>query len=59
VFYFECEILSLTLREEHALRVYENRVLRGIFGPKGEAAIEQWRKPHNEDFRMIYVHHQI
>jgi hypothetical protein len=31
---YGCEILSLTLREEHRLRVFENRVLRRIFGPK-------------------------
>jgi hypothetical protein len=33
---FECETWSLTLREEHRLRVFENRVLRKIFGPKEE-----------------------
>jgi hypothetical protein len=33
---YGCETWSLTLREEHRLRVFENRVLRGIFGPKRE-----------------------
>jgi hypothetical protein len=34
---YGCKTLSLTLREEHRLRVFENRVLRRIFGPKGES----------------------
>jgi hypothetical protein len=33
---YGCETWSVTLREEHRLRVFENRVLRGIFGPKGD-----------------------
>jgi hypothetical protein len=33
---YGCETWSLILREEHRLRVFENRVLRGIFGPKGD-----------------------
>jgi hypothetical protein len=36
---YECETWSLTLREEHSLRVLENRVLRGIFGPKRDEVI--------------------
>jgi hypothetical protein len=40
----------LTLREEHRLRVFENRVLRRIFGPKREG----WRKLHNEELRNLY-----
>jgi hypothetical protein len=39
---------SLTLREEHRLRVFENKVLRGIFGPKRDEMIGVWRKLHNE-----------
>jgi hypothetical protein len=35
---------SVTLREEHRLRVFENRVLRGIFGPKGDEVMGEWRK---------------
>jgi hypothetical protein len=40
-----CETWSLTLREEHKLRVFENRVLR-IFGPKRDEVTGGWRKPH-------------
>ena len=39
---------SLTLREEHRLRVFENRVLRRIFAPKRHGVREEWRKLHNE-----------
>jgi hypothetical protein len=45
---YECETLSLTLREEHRPRVFENRVLR-IFGPKRDEVTGEWRKLHNED----------
>ena len=38
---------SLTLREERRLRVFENRVLRGIFGPKRDEVTGEWRKLHN------------
>jgi hypothetical protein len=37
---------SLTLREEHRLRVFENRVLRRIFGPKRDEVTREWRKLH-------------
>jgi hypothetical protein len=40
---------SLTLREECGLRVFENRVLRRIFGPKRDKVTEEWRKLHNEE----------
>ena len=43
-----CETWSLTLREEHSLRVFENKVLRWIFGPKRVEATGQRRKLHNE-----------
>jgi hypothetical protein len=43
------ETLSLTLREEHRLRVFENRVLRRIFGPKRDEVSGGWRKLHNEE----------
>jgi hypothetical protein len=49
VFLNECETWSLTLREERRLRVFENRVLRGIFGPKGDEVTGGWRKLHNEE----------
>jgi hypothetical protein len=41
------DILSLTLREEHRLRVFENRVLRRIFGAERKEVIGGWRKPHD------------
>ena len=37
------------MREKRRLRVFENRVLRGIFGPKRSEVTEEWRKLHNED----------
>jgi hypothetical protein len=43
------ETWSLTLREEHRLRVFENRVLRRIFGPKRDDVMGDWRKLHNEE----------
>jgi hypothetical protein len=48
------ETLSLTLWGEHRLRVFENRVLRRIFGPKGDEVTEGWRKPHNEELHNFY-----
>jgi hypothetical protein len=51
---YGCETWSLTLWEEHRLRVFENRVLRRIFGPKGEKVTGGWRKLHNEELRDLY-----
>jgi hypothetical protein len=48
------ETWSLTLREEHRLRVFENRVLRRIFGPKEDEVTEEWRKLHNEELHSLY-----
>jgi hypothetical protein len=48
------EIGSLTLREEHSLRVFENRVLRGIFGPEKNKVKGEWRKLHNEELNDLY-----
>jgi hypothetical protein len=42
-------VAYLTLREEHRLRVFENRVLRRIFGPERDEVTGDWRKLHNED----------
>jgi hypothetical protein len=42
------------LREERRLRVFENRVLRSIFGPKRDEVIGEWRKLHNEDSNDLY-----
>jgi hypothetical protein len=49
-----CEIWSLTLREEHRLRVFENRVLSRIFGPKRDEVMGEWRKLHNEELHNLY-----
>jgi hypothetical protein len=51
---YGCETLSPTLREEHRLRVFENRVLRRIFGPKRDEGTGCWRKLHNEELRNLY-----
>jgi hypothetical protein len=45
---------SLTLREEHRLRVFENRVLRRIFGPKRDEVTGEWRKLHNTELHDLY-----
>jgi hypothetical protein len=45
---------SLTVREEHKLRVFENRVLRRIFGPKRDGVTRGWRKLHNEELHNLY-----
>jgi hypothetical protein len=46
---------SLTLREEHKLRVFESRVVRRIFGPKRDELTGDWRKLHNEELHNLYV----
>jgi hypothetical protein len=46
--------LSLTLREEHRLRVFENRVLRRIFGPKRDEGTGGWRNLRNEELHDLY-----
>jgi hypothetical protein len=51
--------LSLTLREEHGLRVFENRVLRRIFGPKRDEGIGGWKKLHNEELHNLYTSSSI
>jgi hypothetical protein len=50
---YGCETWSLTLREEHRLRVFENRELRMIFGPKREED-RLWRKLHNDNLHSLY-----
>jgi hypothetical protein len=47
--------LPLTLREEHRLRVFENRVLWKIFGPKREEVAGGWRRLHNEELHNFYA----
>jgi hypothetical protein len=51
---YGCETWSLTLREEHRLRVFENRVVRRIFGPKRDEVAGEWRKLHNEKLHNLY-----
>jgi hypothetical protein len=51
---YGCETWSLTVREEHKLRVFENRVLRRIFGPKRDGVTGGWRKLHNEELHNLY-----
>jgi hypothetical protein len=49
VILYGCETCSLTLREEYRLRVFENKVLRRIFGSKRDEVTGEWRKLHNEE----------
>jgi hypothetical protein len=51
---YGCETWSLTIREEHRLTVFENRVLRRIFGPKEDEVTGEWRKLHNEEVHNLY-----
>jgi hypothetical protein len=51
---YGCETWPLTLREGHRLRVFENWVLRGIFGPKRDEIIGDWRKLYNEELHNLY-----
>ena len=51
---YVCETWSLTLREEGRLRVFENRVLRRIFGPKRDKVTGDWRKLHNKELNDLY-----
>jgi hypothetical protein len=46
--------LGLTLKEKNALRVFENRVLRKIFGPKRDEVTGEWRRLHNEELYDLY-----
>ena len=54
-----CETCSLTLRKERRLRVFENRVLRRIFGPKTDELTGEWRKLHNEDLNDLYCSRSV
>jgi hypothetical protein len=53
VIMYECETLSFTLREEHRLKVFKERVLRRIFGPIRDQMVEVWRKLHNEELHNL------
>jgi hypothetical protein len=50
---YGCETWSLTLGKEHRLRVFENRVLRRIFGPKRDEVTGEWRKLHSEGHHIL------
>jgi hypothetical protein len=56
---YGCETWSLMLRGEHRLRVFENRVLRRIFGPKRDEVTGEWRKLHNEKLHHLYSSRDI
>ena len=49
-----CKTWSITLREERSLSVYENRVLKRIFGPKKDEVIVELRKLHKEELNDLY-----
>jgi len=51
---YGCETWSLLLREKYRLRVFENRVLRRIFGPKRDQKTREWRELHNEELNDLY-----
>ena len=51
---YGCETWSLTLTEEHRLRVFENKVLRKIFGANRDKIIGEWRKFHNAELHALY-----
>jgi hypothetical protein len=51
---YGCETWSLTLREEHRLKVFENRVLSRIFGLKRDELTGEWRTLHTEDLHYLY-----
>jgi hypothetical protein len=51
---YGCNTWSLTLREEHRLRVFENRVLRRMFGPKTDEVTGECSKLHNEELHILY-----
>jgi hypothetical protein len=52
-----CKTWSLTLREEHRLRVFENNVLRRIIRPKKDEVTREWIKLHNEELRALFSKH--
>jgi hypothetical protein len=56
---YGCETWPLTLEEENRLRVFENTVLRTVFGPKGEDVTGGWRELHNGVFHNIYFFSDI
>jgi hypothetical protein len=55
---YGCETWPLTLRVERRLRLFENRVLRRVFGPKRDEVTGEWSKLHNEELNDLYSLHQ-
>ena len=51
---YGCETWSLILKQKRRLRVFENRVLRKIFGPKRDEVTREWSKLHNEELNDLY-----
>jgi hypothetical protein len=51
---YDCKTLSLRLREECRLRIFENRVLRRLFGPKRDEVTGEWRRLHNKELYALY-----
>ena len=51
---YGCDTWSLTLREERKLRVFQNMVLRRIFGPRRDEVTGEWRRLHNEELNDLY-----
>jgi hypothetical protein len=56
---YGCENWSLTLREECRLRVFENKVLRRILGPKRDEVTGEWRRLHNKELYALYSSRNI
>ena len=56
---YGCQTWSLTLREEHRLRVFENKVLRKIFGAKKDEITREWRKLHIAELHALYSSQNI
>jgi hypothetical protein len=54
VVWYGCETWSLTSREECRLRVFENKVLRRIFGPKKDEVLGEWKRLHNKELYALY-----
>jgi hypothetical protein len=55
VLLYGCETWPLTLREEHRLRVFQNRVFRSIFGSTRDEVTGEWRKMHNRELHNLYL----
>jgi hypothetical protein len=59
VIFYACETLSLTVREVYRLRVFENKELRRIFGPKRVKVEGGWRRLRNEELHNLYTSRNI